>query len=134
MNSFENEKENDEMKNLVESTSSSSSTKSSRKSAITLKQPVKRRDRALSISSFVSSLQNVVEFSSSSIVFSLKKKRKMRLKIKNVDDSTDSSTANVQKKKKNKDKKLVKRISFVSFFFRLFFDYEKNLELNANVK
>ena len=134
MNSFENEKNDDEMKNFVESTSFSSSTKSSRKFVIISKQLVKRRSRVFSTFSFFSSSQNVVDSSSSSIALPLKKKRKMRLKIKNVDDSTDSSTANAQKKKKNKNKKSVKRISLVSSFFRLFFDYEKNLELNANVK
>ena len=136
MNSFENEKDDDEMKNLVESTFFFSLTKSSRKSvtilkqlfAITLKQLVKRRNRALSIFSFVSSSQNVVDFSSSSIVLSLKKKRKMKLKVKNASDSTDSSIENI-KKKRSKSKKLAKRISLISAFSRLFFDYEKKLEL-----
>ena len=136
MNSFENEKKNDEMKNLVESTSLFSSTKSSRKSvtilkqsfAITFKQFVKRRDRALSIFNFVSSFQNVVDFSSSSIVFPLKKKRKVKLKVKNANDSTDSSIENI-KKKRSKNKKLAKRILFISAFSRLLFDYEKKLEL-----
>ena len=136
MKSFENEKDDDEMKNLVESTSFSSLTKSSRKFvttlkqlfAITLKQFVKRRDRASSIFSFVSSSQNVVDFSSSSIAFSLQKKRKMKSKIKNANDSTDSSIENI-KKKKSKSKKLAKRILLISAFFRLFFDYEKKLEL-----
>ena len=128
MNSFENEKNDDEMKNLVESTFSLSSTKSSRKFAITLKQLVKRRDRVLSTFSFASSSQNVVDFSSSSIALSLKKKRKIESKIKNVSDQTDSSIENI-KKKKSKSKKLAKRIFLVSAFSRLLFDYEKKLEL-----
>ena len=128
MNSFENEKDENDVKNAIESTFLSSSTKSSRKFALTLKQFVKRRDRVFSIFSFSSSSQDVVDFSSSSIVFSLKKKRKIESKIKNANDSTNSSIENI-KKKKSKSKKSAKRILLVSAFSRLLFDYEKKLEL-----
>ena len=132
MNSFENEEKND-VKNAIESTTLFSSAKSSRKFAIILKQFVKRRRRALSTLSLASSSLNVVDSSSSSIALSLKKKRKIESKIKNVSDQTNLSIASV-KKKKSKSKKLAKRILFVSAFFRPLFNYEKKLELNANVK
>ena len=136
MNSFENEKNDDEMKNFVESTFLLSSTKSSRKFVITFKQFfaiifkqfVKRRDRALSIFNFAS-----FSFSFRTLILSSKKKIKMISKMKNVRNQTEFSSKKMKREKnknKNKNKKSAKRFASISAFVSNFSYAKRELDLN----
>ena len=136
MNSFENKEDDNEMKNLVESTHLFSSAKSSRKFAtilkqffaIILKQFVKRRNHVFSIFSFAS-----FSFSFRTLISSLKKKIKMISKMKNVKNQTELSSKKIKREKnknKNKSKKSAKRFASISAFASSLSYAEKKLDLN----
>ena len=128
MNSFENEKNDDEMKNFVKSTFSFSLIKSFRKFAILLKQLVKRRNRVFSIFSFSS-----FSFSFRTFISSSKKKMKMISKMKNVKNQTELSNKKMKRRKnksKNKSKKFAKRLASISTVVSNLSYAEKKLNLN----